>query len=55
MLSAKDGLEFDGILNNEDGCRSQQSADKQTTTWNDFRHHYIGISFAYHLDTKKKE
>ncbi len=48
-------LEFDDILNNEDGRRSQQSAYQQTTTWNDFRHHYIGISFAYHLDAKKKE
>ena len=48
-------LEFDDILNNEDGRRSQQSAYQQTTTWNEFRHHYIGISFAYHLDAKKKE
>ena len=48
-------LEFDDILNNEDGRYSQQSAYQQTTTWNDFRHHYIGISFTYHLDAKKKE
>ena len=26
-----------------------------TTSWHDFRHHYIGIRFTYHLDAKKKE
>ena len=48
-------LEFDDILNNEDGRRSEQSAYQQTTSWHDFRHHYIGIRFAYHFDAKKKE
>ena len=48
-------LEFDDILNNEDGRYSQQSAYQQTTSWSDFRHHYIGISFTYHLDAKKKD
>ena len=47
-------LEFDDILNNEDGRRSQQSAYQQTTTWQDFRHHYVGLRFTYHLDAKKK-
>ena len=48
-------LEFDDILNNEDGRWSEQTAYQQTTSWNDFRHHYIGISFTYHLDAKKKD
>ena len=48
-------LEFDDILNNEDGRWSQQSAYQQTTSWSDFRHHYIGIGFTYHLDAKKKD
>ena len=48
------GLEFDDILNNEDGRRSQQSAYQQTTSWHDFRHHYVGIRFTYHLDAKEK-
>ena len=48
-------LEFDDILNNEDGRWSQQSAYQQTTSWNDFRHHYVGINFTYHLDAKKKD
>ena len=48
-------LEFDDILNNEDGRWSQQSAYQQTTSWSDFRHHYIGLSFTYHLDAKKKD
>ena len=48
-------LEFDDILNNEDGRWSQQTAYQQTTSWSDFRHHYVGISFTYHLDAKKKE
>ena len=48
-------LEFDDILNNEDGRWSQQSAYQQTTSWNDFRHHYVGLSFTYHLDAKKKD
>lgn len=49
------GLLFDDILNNEDGRRSQQSAYQQTTSWHDFRHHYIGIRFNYHLDAKAKD
>lgn len=48
-------LEFDDILNNEDGRWSQQSAYQQTTSWSDFRHHYVMISFTYHLDAKKKD
>ena len=48
-------LEFDDILNNEDGRWSQQSAYQQITSWQDFRHHYVGISFTYHLDAKKKD
>ena len=51
---ARLGLEFDDILNNEDGRRSQQTAYQQTTSWHDFRHHYIGIRFTYHLDAKEK-
>ena len=52
---ARLGLEFDDILNNEDGRWSQQSAYQQTTSWRDFRHHYVGIIFSYHLDAKRKE
>ena len=52
---ARLALELDDILNNEDGRWSQQSAYQQTTSWSDFRHHYIGISFTYHLDAKKKD
>lgn len=48
-------LEFDDILNNEDARWSQQTAYQQTTSWSDFRHHYVGISFTYHLDAKKKD
>ena len=48
-------LEFDDILNNEDGRWSQQSSYQQTTSWSDFRHHYVMISFTYHLDAKKKD
>ena len=48
-------LEFNDILNNEDGQWSQQSAYQQTTSWSDFRHHYVGINFTYHLDAKKKD
>ena len=39
----------------KDGRWSQQSAYQQTTSWNDFRHHYVGINFTYHLDAKKKD
>lgn len=48
-------LEFDDILNNEDGRYSWQTAYQKFCTWQDFRHHYVGISFTYHLDAKKKE
>ena len=48
-------LEASDILNNEDGFWSQQSAYQTTTSWQDFRHHYLGISFTYHLDAKAKE
>jgi hypothetical protein len=48
-------LELDDILNSEDGRWSEQSAYQQTTSWQKFRHHYVGISFTYHLDAKKKE
>ena len=51
---ARLGLEFDDILNNEDGRRSQQTVYQQTTSWHDFRHHYVGIRFTYHLDAKEK-
>lgn len=51
---ARLGLEFEDILNNEDGRRSQQTAYQQTTSWHDFRHHYVGIRFTYHLDAKEK-
>ena len=51
---ARLGLEFDDILDNEDGRRSQQTVYQQTTSWHDFRHHYVGISFTYHLDAKEK-
>ena len=48
-------LEFNDILNNEDGRMSQQTAYQQTTSWREFRHHYVGLSFRYHLDAKVKE
>ena len=48
-------LEFKDILNNEDGYWCQQSAYQRVTSWSDFRHHYVGLSFTYHLDAKKKE
>jgi len=50
---ARLGLELDDILNNEDGRWSQQTAYQQATSWHDFRHHYVGIRFTYHLDAKK--
>jgi hypothetical protein len=52
---ARLALEFNDILNNEDGRWSQQSAYQQVTSWRDFRHHYMGIKFTYHLDAKKKD
>lgn len=51
---ARLGLELNDILNNEDGRWSQQTAYQQTTSWHDFRHHYVGIRFTYHLDAKEK-
>ena len=48
-------LELDDILNAEDNKSISQSASQQTVTRYDFRHHYIGLSFTYHLDAKKKE
>lgn len=48
-------LELDDILNAEDNKWISQSASQQTVTRYDIRHHYIGLSFTYHLDAKKKE
>ena len=50
---ARLSLEFEDILNNEDGFWSNQTAYQQSSTWQDFHHHYVGISFTYHLDAKK--
>ena len=52
---ARLGLEFEDILNNEDGFYESQTAYQRTTSWSDFRHHYIGLSFTYHLDAKSKD
>ena len=46
-------LELNDILNAEDNKRIIQSAYQQTVTRYDYRHHYLGISFTYHLDAKK--
>ena len=43
------------ILNQDDWRWSSQTAYQQTNEWQDTLHHYIGISFTYHLDAKKKE
>jgi hypothetical protein len=48
-------LELDDILNAEDNRWISQSASQQTVTHYDLRHHYIGLSFTYHLDAKKKD
>ena len=48
-------LEFEDILNNQDNFRSDRSAYQHSTSWEDFRHHYVNISFTYHLDAKKKD
>ena len=48
-------LEFEDILNNQDNYRSERSAYQHSTSWEDFRHHYVNISFTYHLDAKKKD
>ena len=52
---ARIGLQFEDILNNEDGFWSSQTAYQHTSSWLDFHHHYVGISFTYHLDAKKKD
>ena len=43
------------ILNQDDWRWSSQTAYQQTNEWQNTLHHYIGISFTYHLDAKKKE
>ena len=48
-------LELEDILNKQDNFWSQQSAYQRTTSWKDFRHHYVTISFTCHLDAKKKD
>ena len=48
-------LEFEDLLNNEDGFYSQQEAYQQISSWYDFRHHYVGLTFTYHFDAKKKD
>ena len=48
-------LEFEDILNKEDGFYSQQEAYQQISSWFDFRHHYVGLAFTYRLDAKKKD
>lgn len=48
-------LELNDILNAKDGKYISQSAYQQTITRRDFRHHYISLSFTYHLDAKTKE
>ena len=52
---ARLAIEFQDILNRDDGFWSIQSAYQYTSSWQDFRHHYIGINFTYHLDAKKKD
>ena len=48
-------LQFEDILNNEDNFWSKQTAYQQSSSWEDFHHHYIGLRFTYHLDAKKKD
>ncbi|MCR4958405.1 MAG: outer membrane beta-barrel protein [Prevotella sp.] len=48
-------LEFEDILNKQDNFWSDRSAYQHSTSWQDFRHHYVNISFTYHLDAKKKD
>ena len=48
-------LEFEDILNKQDDFWSERSAYQHSTSWQDFRHHYVNISFTYHLDAKKKD
>lgn len=46
-------LELGDILNKQDNFWSEYSAYQQTTSWEDFRHHYVNIRFIYHMDAKK--
>jgi len=39
----------------DDGFYSYQSAYRKVSSWHDYYHHYVGISFTYHLDAKKKD
>jgi hypothetical protein len=57
ILKNKGNIELfvDDILNQDDYRWSSQTAYQQTSEWQDTLHHYIGISFTYHLDAKKKE
>ena len=48
-------LEFEDLLNKQDNFWSERSAYQHSTSWQDFRHHYVNISFTYHLDAKKKD
>ena len=48
-------LEFEDILNKQDDFWSERSAYQHSTSWQDFRHHYVNFSFTYHLDAKKKD
>ena len=48
-------LRAEDILNQDDERWSSQTAYQQTNQWQDTFHHFIGISFTYHLDAKKKE
>ena len=57
ILKNKGNIELfvDDILNQDDYRWSSQTAYQQTSEWQDTLHHYIGISFTYHLDAKKKD
>ena len=48
-------LEFEDILNKQDDYWSERSPYQHSTSWQDFRHHYVNLSFTYHLDAKKKD
>jgi len=48
-------LELDDILNTEDSYESSQTAYQQVTYWHDLRHHYLGLTFTYHLDAKQSK
>ena len=47
-------LDFDDLLNRKDNRWSSQSANQQTTKWNDNRHHYAALTFTCRLDAKVK-